>query len=131
MNTLDKNTLMPLRALLLGRETELLAEIKSAKETSEAGVSADTRDVDDLEDMASRHERTTLKDAEIQRDRNELADVHAALARLDDGSYGNCIDCTQLIAPSRLAAIPAAARCMECQTKFESRAVQQALTSRP
>lgn len=131
MNTPDKNTLMPLRALLLGRETELLAEIKSAKETSEAGVSADTREVDDLEDLASRHERTTLKDAEIQRDRNELADVRAALARLDDGSYGNCIDCTQLIAPSRLAAIPAAARCMECQTLFESRAVQQALTSRP
>ncbi|MFZ2295430.1 MAG: TraR/DksA C4-type zinc finger protein, partial [Polaromonas sp.] len=64
-------------------------------------------------------------------DRNELADVRAALGRLDDGSYGNCIDCTQLIAPSRLAAIPAAARCMECQTQFESRAVQQALTSRP
>ncbi|MGA8785919.1 MAG: TraR/DksA family transcriptional regulator [Polaromonas sp.] len=131
MNTLDKNTLMPLRALLLGRETELLAEIKSAKETSEAGVSAETREVDDLEDLASRHERTTLQDAEIQRDRNELADVRAALGRLDDGSYGNCIDCTQLIAPSRLAAIPAAARCMECQTQFESRAVQQALTSRP
>ncbi|MFZ2295559.1 MAG: TraR/DksA C4-type zinc finger protein, partial [Polaromonas sp.] len=109
MNTLDKNTLMPLRALLLGRETELLAEIKSAKETSEAGVSAETREVDDLEDLASRHERTTLQDAEIQRDRNELADVRAALGRLDDGSYGNCIDCTQLIAPSRLAAIPAAA----------------------
>ncbi len=68
-------------------------------------------------------QRTTLQDAEVQRDRNELADVLAALARLNDGSYGTCIDCAQPIDLLRLTAIPAAARCMVCQTQFESRAI--------
>lgn len=131
MNTLDKATLTPLKALLLEREAELLAEINSANEASEAAASADTREVDDLEDIASKRERTTLQDAELQRDRNELADVRAALVRLNDGSYGTCIDCAQAIAPPRLTAMPAAARCVACQTHIESRAVVQALTGRP
>lgn len=131
MKILDKNTVEPLKALLLERETELLAEINSAREAADAATSADAREVNDLEDLASKLERTTLQDAEVQRDRNELADVRAALVRLNDGSYGSCIDCAQPIAPSRLAAIPAAARCLVCQTHLESRAVPRSLVSRP
>ena len=51
------------------------------------------------------------------RDRNaqHLADVEAALARLDDGTYGRCIRCGTAIAPERLEAIPSAAHCIDCQ----------------
>jgi DnaK suppressor protein len=51
------------------------------------------------------------------RDRNEqqLAAVDAALARLDDGSYGLCIRCGRPIAPDRLDALPWAAHCIDCQ----------------
>ena len=42
--------------------------------------------------------------------------VDAALARLDDGSYGTCIRCGRAIAPERLEALPWAAHCIECQT---------------
>lgn len=126
MNIFDENTLTPLRAGLLVRESELVGEISAAREADIAAANAigiAATDVNDLKDQASNRERTALRDAEVQRDRNELADVRSALARLNDGTYGICIDCAQRIDLQRLTAIPAAARCMACQTQFESRAV--------
>jgi DnaK suppressor protein len=126
MNIFDENILTPLRASLLVRENELVGEISAAREADIAAANAigiAATDVNDLKDQASNRERTTLQDAEVQRDRNELADVRAALARLNDGTYGICIDCAQPIDLLRLTAIPAAARCMACQTQFESRAI--------
>jgi DnaK suppressor protein len=41
----------------------------------------------------------------------ELADVEAALQRLDAGTYGTCQVCGEPIADDRLAADPTAARC--------------------
>lgn len=130
MNMLDKTTLKSLKTLLLGRETELLAEIDSRQKAGEAATSADMREVNDLEDQASMRERTTMQDAEVERDRNELADVRAALVRLTDGTYGTCIDCGQPIDLQRLLAMPAAARCMICQTQFEARVIPPSLMSR-
>ena len=51
------------------------------------------------------------------RDRNEqqLVAVEAALARLDDGTYGRCVRCGHPIAPERLDALPWAAHCIDCQ----------------
>ncbi|HEU4573069.1 MAG TPA: TraR/DksA C4-type zinc finger protein [Candidatus Limnocylindrales bacterium] len=51
------------------------------------------------------------------RDRNaaQLAEVEAALARLDDGTYGTCVRCGRPIAPERLDALPWAAHCIDCQ----------------
>ena len=47
--------------------------------------------------------------------------VRAALARLADGSYGECTDCGQPVGVARLLAQPAAARCIACQSKAEAR----------
>ena len=51
------------------------------------------------------------------RDRNQqhLAEVEAALQRLDDGTYGACARCGRPIAPERLDALPWAAYCIDCQ----------------
>lgn len=44
-----------------------------------------------------------------------LRDVRAALHRLQDGSYGICVECEEEIGPKRLAAVPWASRCVRCQ----------------
>ena len=51
------------------------------------------------------------------RDRNEqhLEAVEAAIARLDDGTYGACVQCGRPIAEARLEALPWAAHCIDCQ----------------
>ena len=59
--------------------------------------------------------------APMRRDILELAQVEAALRRLDAGTYGDCIDCGNVIAPARLRVQPAALRCAACQAAVESR----------
>jgi DnaK suppressor protein len=56
-----------------------------------------------------------LRDRAIQ----HLAQVDAALARLDDGTFGRCLRCGREIAPARLEALPWAAHCIECQTAID------------
>lgn len=47
--------------------------------------------------------------------REHLADVEAAIARLEAGAYGSCTRCGGPIAPERLEARPWAALCIDCQ----------------
>jgi RNA polymerase-binding protein DksA len=57
--------------------------------------------------------------AEIDRDIEELRAVHAAIARLERGEYGICQSCGSEIGAARLAALPHAALCIECQARSE------------
>ena len=56
-----------------------------------------------------------------ERETSELAMIDAALARIEAGSYGECIDCAVPIPAPRLKASPEAPRCIACQEKFEER----------
>lgn len=49
----------------------------------------------------------------------EIASVKRALARIDDGSYGECVRCGGDIAPARLEARPEAALCIDCAREAE------------
>lgn len=46
----------------------------------------------------------------------------AALERIERGTYGQCTECGRAIEPARLAAIPEAATCLQCQADHERRA---------
>ena len=50
-----------------------------------------------------------------ERSERALADVEAAIDRLDGGTYGACVSCGRPIDGDRLAALPWAARCIDCQ----------------
>ncbi len=47
--------------------------------------------------------------------------IEQALARLDAGTYGSCVDCGKKIPEPRLKARPEVARCVEDQQRFEAR----------
>jgi DnaK suppressor protein len=51
----------------------------------------------------------------LYRESNLLRNVHAALRRIDDGTFGVCLDCDEDISPKRLAAVPWTAFCIRCQ----------------
>jgi RNA polymerase-binding protein DksA len=42
-----------------------------------------------------------------------LAEIEAALERIDEGTYGTCVACGRPIAPERLEAVPYATLCIE------------------
>ncbi|MEA2423387.1 MAG: hypothetical protein QOF55_2486 [Thermoleophilaceae bacterium] len=50
----------------------------------------------------------------------EAENVELALARLQEGKYGLCIDCGKEIPPARLEAIPESVRCIEDQERYEA-----------
>jgi DnaK suppressor protein len=50
-----------------------------------------------------------------ERSERALAEVEAALGRLEDGTYGRCTTCHREIPAERLEAIPWAAHCIDCQ----------------
>jgi DnaK suppressor protein len=51
----------------------------------------------------------------VDRDSALLRQVKAALRRIRDDSFGTCLDCEETISPKRLAAVPWATRCIQCQ----------------
>lgn len=52
----------------------------------------------------------------VEGQRTEVLD---ALRRLDDGTYGTCVDCGTQLPDERLEARPEAARCVSCQQNLE------------
>jgi RNA polymerase-binding transcription factor DksA len=59
-------------------------------------------------------EATPVEPADVDAVEALLDQVDAALARLDDGSYGRCQSCGTIIADERLAEIPTARTCAAC-----------------
>ena len=76
------------------------------------------QDSADAGSILSEADRT---DAILHSARSQRDEVLAALARLDDNSYGKCVDCGHEIPEGRLDARPDAARCVACQAKWAKR----------
>ncbi len=102
-----------------------LAELDSATRTLEAEgagksseLSSVTQHPGDLGSEVADSDRETAV-LEAGADQREL--VVAALARIDDGTYGTCVDCGEPIADERLQARPEVARCLADQQKLEAR----------
>ena len=57
--------------------------------------------------------------AQDERSRHLIEEIQAALARLDEGTYGACERCGEPINPARLEALPTARRCVPCQEEVE------------
>jgi DnaK suppressor protein len=51
----------------------------------------------------------------VDRESGLLRDVQDALRRIHAGEFGTCTECESEISPKRLAAVPWAARCIQCQ----------------
>lgn len=56
-----------------------------------------------------------------QRETKFLGYLDAALKRIEDGSYGYCIDCGNVIEKGRLEAVPHTQHCVNCKVKFSKK----------
>lgn len=50
----------------------------------------------------------------------QLSLVKLALERMQEGSYGECLECGETIRPKRLEAVPWTPYCISCQEKIEN-----------
>jgi len=109
-----------LEAALRTRQRDLRADVASHLRTQDDPRLVGLRNrMEETDDWAAADAMAAQDIALVSRDLAELANVEQALARLDDGSYGDCADCGRPIPYARLLAYPAAKRCVACQEKAE------------
>jgi len=61
----------------------------------------------------------------LDRESLRLREVRAALARMEEGSYGICLGCDQPIPTKRLDAVPWAAYCVRCQEAVDAQRTKE------
>jgi RNA polymerase-binding transcription factor DksA len=111
-----------LEARLAERRAHLRGEIKAhLRGTGDSGVVGLSSVPAETDDWGVGDELAARDIAETRQLLSELRDVEAALARMQSGTYGECVDCGNDIAPGRLRAYPAATRCIGCQGAREKR----------
>jgi DnaK suppressor protein len=77
--------------------------------------SADQHMADTATETVGREIDYTLEESDVRL----LAAIDAALARIDEGTYGVCVNCGAQIAPERLEAMPWATLCIDCKRREE------------
>ncbi len=82
-------------------------------------LSVDDSETPDPVDLAVRNYSKNVMLAVSENESRQLALVDEALLRVEDKEYGLCQNCEQAINPKRLAAIPWARYCLNCQELVE------------
>jgi DnaK suppressor protein len=83
------------------------------------GRSADDEATQDIADRAASSYTKEFLFSQSNNDRQLLQMVDGALARLREGTFGECVSCGKEINPKRLEAVPWTRHCIECQEKAE------------
>ena len=108
-----------IRALLQRRRRDLLTTALAARSEVEA-LKAQDRDPEFEENAQVELADYTLSSL-MESQRRELMQIDAALTRMDQGLFGECVDCGAEISYERLTALPFAIRCEEDATEHEER----------
>ena len=117
---MSANDLEKIQADLQKRRRQLLETAQRA-DAEVDGLRAAGRDPEFEEGAQSDSAQQTLFTlGEAQR--REIAQIDAALARIEAGRYGVCRACEAPVDPRRLAALPYAEHCAECAERLERRA---------
>lgn len=102
------------REQLVARRRELLARVQNI----ESNFRREDEPLEkDAEEQSLQIENDDVLKALDEAGRRELASVERALARMEAGTYGICVNCGEPIAPARLRALPAAELCIRCAEK--------------
>jgi len=113
---LDRRTAMEIQRFLKAKQAELKESMRSAvtqRCAMEGGRPADSAV------WAAETLEEEIRVALIERQSHHLAQIEAALKRLDQRAYGFCEDCAKFIGLPRLRALPFAGRCRDCQSRAE------------
>jgi DnaK suppressor protein len=96
------------REILQRKEAELVQALRTRD-----GIAIE-KSADQMDEIQYASERD-LAIRNVDRDSMLLRSVKAALRRIQDSSFGTCVECECAIGPRRLAAVPWATHCIRCQ----------------
>lgn len=120
-------TARAIRQELLRRRHALLARYHGTLErANEELASHESEDVERATEQWDAQVLSTLGDGDVR----ALAEITAALRRIDDGMFGCCALCAEEIGDARLAALPTATTCIACAKTAEQRTTRGAVSAR-
>jgi DnaK suppressor protein len=109
---LPKKELEKYRRLLVEKKNSLLSELAKTKNAEEETTEESTQDIaDKAVSSYTREFLYSLNDTE----RTTIQQIDQALARIEEGTYGFCLNCGNAMNEKRLTAIPWSRHCVECQ----------------
>ena len=110
-----------LKQMLEERKRDLQNEVqgKMRDVRSEGTWGGKLNEVLDAVESSEADIQEEIEFALIQMKGETLNKINDALARLEQGTYGNCFECGQEIAEKRLRALPFAVRCKDCEEAKE------------
>jgi DnaK suppressor protein len=111
-----------LKRMLQERRHEIQAEVqgKMRNVRAEGTWGGKLNDVLDAVESSEADIQDEIEFALIQMKSETLNKIDDALARLEQGDYGNCFECGEEIAEKRLRALPFAVRCKDCEEAREA-----------
>jgi DnaK suppressor protein len=112
----NKQKLKKFKTLLTEKRDEI---IKKAKQTLEEDMALDANDLPDEMDLASSEYLQSFTFRLRGREKVFLDKIEKALAKIDDGTFGTCEECTEEISVKRLEARPETTLCIRCKEDQE------------
>ncbi len=112
---MNKEQLAHFREKLLSWKEEILRDLSDTM----SHLRDDVTHLADPNDRATQESEFALELRTRDRERKLLRKIHAALARIDDGSYGYCEETGEPIGLARLEIRPVATLCVEAQERRE------------
>lgn len=101
-----------LRERLENRLAELEAA-QDARDRASATVELDQTRTGRLSRMDALQQQAMAQESD-RRAQQEMQRIRGALRRMDEGTYGECLQCEEPITPGRLHADPSVLFCLEC-----------------
>lgn len=112
-----KMTTQQTKKMLMAKQVELRS---SQVRREDIAIVKNAEVLDEIQQNADR----TLALDSMTRNWETASLVADALHRLEEGSYGTCVECEEEISAKRLAAIPWAKYCIACQERADHSAPQ-------
>lgn len=113
---MDKRKVKVFRDKLLDRREGLVGQVQQAELYSRE---RDAEATQDPADMAANAYTKELLVSMSDNDRQLLNLIDEALNRIEDGEYGKCVRCGEVVPEKRLEAVPWARHCVRCQDLHE------------
>jgi DnaK suppressor protein len=110
---MSKSNLKDIKEKLLNERALLIEKLEGND------LSVDDSETPDPVDLAVRNYSKNLMLAVSENESRQLTLIDEALMRIDDDEYGSCQNCSKDINGKRLAAIPWARYCLDCQELLE------------
>ena len=110
-----------LRKMLEERRTEIQEKLRAIR----SEIPSYQDEVRDSEEQSVTDFAQEMEFALVEMKAQTLNRIDEALQRVDQGTYGTCDECGSDIAEARLAAVPFALLCRDCQEREETVAAEE------